>query len=197
MYPTTNVAKSKTSVEYLDLNFSEMTAMELLCIQSAQTYDNASNLLSNEAKAKIWTHIASHFEGLSVYDEKFTMNDFEGNMVHFGNEGAWHSSWATGSGRGTVTGSGGYSYETTVENVASSIIVHEWYSHLKKDNRTTMNSHRLAYKNVINFKYFWDMTTDAYKKFNLEELKRLTKDETGRLIVDPLYRNLYKKYINP
>lgn len=58
-----------------------------------------------------------------------------------------------------------------------------------------LKSHRLAYKNVINFKPLWNKTTDKYKKFNLEFLQRYTKRETGRNHVDFLYRNLYKKYV--
>ena len=84
-----------------------------------------------------------------------------------------------------------------MENIQSSVVVHEWYSHIKKGqgNFPYLKSHRLAYKNVINYKALWDKTTDAYKGFNLEGLQRYTKEETGRTQVDPLYRNLYKKYI--
>lgn len=56
-------------------------------------------------------------------------------------------------------------------------------------------SHRLAYKNVINFKRLWDKTTDEYKKFNLQQLLKYTKKETGRNNVDPRYRRLYNKYV--
>ena len=94
-----------------------------------------------------------------------------------------------------IIGTGGYSYETTVENIASSVIVHEWYSHGKKYNSDEYKSHRLAYKNVINFKQLWNKTTDEYKKFNLQQLLKYTKKETGRNNVDPLYRRLYNKYV--
>ena len=94
-----------------------------------------------------------------------------------------------------IIGTGGYSYETTVENIASSVIVHEWYSHGKKYNSDEYKSHRLAYKNVINFKRLWDKTTDEYKKFNLQQLLKYTKKETGRNNVDPRYRRLYNKYV--
>ena len=43
-----------------------------------------------------------------------------------------------------IIGTGGYSYETTVENIASSVIVYEWYSHGKKYNSDEYKSHRLA-----------------------------------------------------
>ena len=57
------------------------------------------------------------------------------------------------------------------------------------------NSHRLAYKNVINYKYLWNKTTDKYKYFNLYNLWYYTNKETGRNNVDPKYRNLYRKYV--
>lgn len=74
-------------------------------------------------------------------------------------------------------------------------MVHEWYSHIMKGNTDQLKSHRLAYKNVINYKALWKNTTDAYKKFNISQLLKYTSKETGRNQVDPPYRNLYKKYI--
>ena len=61
-------------------------------------------------------------------------------------------------------------YETTVENIQSSVIVHEWYSHIMKKNGDRFKSHRLAYKNVINYKTLWNKTTDSYKRFYLKQL---------------------------
>lgn len=80
-----------------------------------------------------------------------------------------------------------------VENSSASIL-HEWYSHWMKKNRDSMKSHRLAYKNVINYKYFWNKTTNNYKGFNVRKLKKYTKDETYRDNVDPIYRYSYNKY---
>ena len=57
-----------------------------------------------------------------------------------------------------------------------------------------VNSHRLAYKNVINYKPLWNKTTDDYKAFNLQMLLEYTTKETGRNIVDKPYRRLYNKY---
>mgnify|MGYP003552534097 FL=1 len=75
-------------------------------------------------------------------------------------------------------------------------IVHEWYSHIKKNNGDRYKSHRLAYKNVINFKYFWNNTTDDYKGFNVRTLLKYTTDETRQKTVDPPYRYSYNKYKN-
>ncbi len=124
------------------------------------------------------------------------MSDLQGGKIHFDGSSTanWISDWVLGSGKGKISGSDEHDYETTVENIQSSLVVHEWYSHIKKDNRTDMKSHRLAYKNVINYKALWDKTTDAYKGFNLKKLDELSEKETGRTQVDSLYRNLYRKY---
>lgn len=73
---------------------------------------------------------------------------------------------------------------------------HEWYSHIIKGNCDQLKSHRLAYKNVINYKPLWDKTTDNYKRFNLKQLLKYTTKETKRTNVDSSYRNIYNKYMN-
>ena len=40
--------------------------------------------------------------------------------------------------------------------IASSIIVHEWYSHVMKGFNDTDRNHNLAYKNVIGYNNFWE-----------------------------------------
>jgi RHS repeat-associated protein len=188
-----------------DKDFSGMSASELLYNESfdvktqkgeANTYNIVRNELTGESKSKIWTHIASKMEGQQIYDETVSMSDLTGGKIHYdGNvNGSWTSSYALGTGKGKITGSDKYSYETTVENIQSSIAVHEYYSHIKKNQGDRYSSHRLAYKNVINYKALWNKTTDAYKGFNMRLLLKYTKSETGRTKVDPLYRNLYKKF---
>jgi RHS repeat-associated protein len=179
-----------------EIDFSTMSASEAEGLDGVDTYNNQRSTLSNDAKSNIWTSIASHFESEEVYDLTFSMDNIEGGKIHFGGSGSWTSSWRLGEGKGKISGLDKYNYETTVENVASSIIVHEWYSHIMKENRDDMKSHRLAYKNVINFKTFWNNTTDAYKGFNMRQLRNYTESETGRTEVDPLYLNLYNKYYN-
>src|SRR5699024_3267682 len=136
-------------------------------------------------------------EGMEIYDETFSMSDLEGGKIHFDSNvsGGWLSTYRRGTGKGKITGTDKYSYETTVENLQSSIGVHEYYSHIKKNQGSrTFSSHRLAYKNVINFKSLWNNTTDKYKGFNMQRLRDYTERETGRKTVDPLYRNLFNKY---
>ena len=167
------------------------------------TYDVMKKLnfggMSSESHSKIWTHIVSQFEGMEVYDERFSMSQVQGGKIGYENvDGAgWETTFSPNNPnyKPKIVGTGGYSYESTVENIAASVIVHEWYSHGKKHTADDIKSHRLAYKNVINFKRLWNGTTDNYKRFNLQSLRFYTEKETGRKKVDPLYRNLYKKYV--
>src|SRR5690606_27311478 len=136
-------------------DFSNIDAVELLFDESfdvskqrgdANIYDAVRNELSGNAKSKIWTHVASQMEGQQVYDEVFTMNDLEGGKIHFDSKIGvnWEASYSLGAGKGKISGSDRYNYETTVENIQSSIIVHEWYSHIKKNQGDGYGSHRLA-----------------------------------------------------
>jgi hypothetical protein len=177
-------------------DWSSMNVAEACKLDGVTTYDVIRDNLSGVAKSKIWSNIASHFEGMSVFDLKFTMKDMLGERIHFGGTGYWNANWVVGSGRGTISGADRYgdSFETTVENIASSIIMHEWYSHLKKDNREDMKSHRLAYKNTINDPVFWEKTTDAYKGYTMRGLRYWTEKDTGRPNVDTRYLDLYNKY---
>jgi len=177
-----------------NIDFSKMSKDQALELDDVYTYDQVRNKLDKDAKSKIWTNIVKHFEGLRVYDEVFSLDNLKDNEIKFGGTGSWTTYFNLSNNFGKIFGSDKYNYETTVENIASSIIVHEWYSHLMKKNRDKLKSHRLAYKNVINYKFFWNKTTDKYKAFYMRMLRYYTEKETGRKQVDPLYRRLYLKY---
>ena len=174
------------------LDFSSMSKSEIMKNNDITSYEFCENLMTGSAKSNIWSNIVSHFEGLNVYDETFSVDAIVNGGISIGK----HGNWATDMQTGEISGTGAFinNYEATVENIASSLIVHEWYSHFKKRNSDRMKSHRLAYKNVINFKTLWDKTTDKYKSFNLNELRKYTKEETGREEVDKPYRRLYNIY---
>jgi len=191
-----------------NINFGKMTRKELFeqYRDYIETLDMelsfAAGGIDKKYLPKIWTHIVSHFEGLQVYDEKFTLSSIANGRIYY-NPQLLNDPWKTvfspddPSFSPAIFGSGNNFciYENTVENIASSIIVHEWYSHGMKHTSDKNNSHRLAYKNVINYKYLWNKTTDKYKYFNLYNLWYYTNKETGRNKVDPQYRNLYRKYV--
>ena len=179
-----------------DVDFSVLSEDEALLIEDVYSYDKISSKLTGEAKSNIWTNIVSQKEGVQVYDEVFHINDIYGNKIicNPNIDASWRSSYALGTGVGKIQGSNKYNYETTVENIQSSIIVHEYYSHIKKNNGDNFKSHRLAYKNVINYKPLWNNTTNAYKGFVVRQLLKYTTWETGRKNVDPLYRYSFNKY---
>ncbi len=186
-----------------DKDFTKMSANDLLYNENfdistqkgeANTYDRVRSELTGDAKSKIWTNIASELEGEQIYDEKFSLSSLSNGKISYSSTdpGSWNSRIKSK----TITGTDKYSYETTVENIQSSLVVHEWYSHIQKGNSDELKSHRLAFKNVINYKDLWDKTTDAYKGFNLRQLFNYTKSETGKTQIDPLYKNLYEQYKN-
>jgi hypothetical protein len=185
-------------------NLGKFSANQLYKVEFVKTLDviqqfkDKNSRLSNDALSAIWTNILQHFNGLQVYDEIFTTFDMEGQRVFFEKDD--DSNWATYylCDPPKIVGSGKYFgvYESTVENIASSIIVHEWYSHGMKHNGDLMLSHRLAYKNVINFTPLWNKTTPSYKRFVLRKLKDYTEKETGRSLVDKPYRYSYKIYVS-
>ena len=157
------------------------------------------------AHSSIWTNILLHFVGTYIFDEKFDMSRIDGGVVKYRENETKTTLWGTtflGPDKSILNPAGIYGtgnftkyYEATIENIASVLIVHEWYSHAIKYNGNAWKSHRLAYKNVINFKQLWDKTTDKYKGFVLYHLLHYTNTETGRKVVDIPYRNLYNKYI--
>ena len=59
-----------------------------------------------------------------------------------------------------------------MENVRSSVIVHEWYGHIKKGFSDKYRNHRLAYHSVIDYTPLWNNTTPNYKIFNWKTLGR-------------------------
>ncbi len=149
--------------------------------------------MSNEAHSNLLTNFARHFEGTQIYDEPFSLETVKDQKIFFDKKKK--GGWGTIIPKSQITSHGRFLYEATVENFASSMLVHEWYSHARKGCTKYLKSHRLAYKNVINFKLFWNGTTTTYKCFYMKELQRLTKEETGRNSVDYLYLNLYNRYV--
>lgn len=59
----------------------------------------------------------------------------------------------------------GKDYEATIENLSSSLINHEWYSHGIKHFGDAKGNHRLAYRNVMNDNVYYPRTTEKYKEF--------------------------------
>ena len=160
------------------INFSDFTKDELLNSyrNDMDSYDLLAEIspslggLSNEAKSNIWTHIASQFEGSSVYDDYFSLSSIRYSHIGFesatlNNGAAWTTHFDLDNPLllPKITGSSVYPYETTVENFVSSVIVHEWYSHVRKG--VTDENHWKAYMNVFTTIDLWNRTTEKYKSY--------------------------------
>ena len=174
-----------------DVDFSKMSKDELLSINGADTYDNQRGSLTGDAKSNIWTHIASQLEGATVFDKTFSMSTLRDVEISY--SASERGSWISRLNAKKITGTDKYKYETTVENIQSSIVVHEWYSHIQKKVGSYAGNHRLAYENVIKYTSLWDKTTDSYKSFNVNKLQKYTKRETSKDIEAP-FLNIYNQY---
>ena len=181
-----------------NIDFSSLTEKEALEYSDMFKYDEVRSLLTGDAKSNIWTSVVSQMEGEQIFDEVFHMSDLYEKTIIYNPQinASWKSYYTLGTRKGKIQGSDQHLYETTIENIQSSIVVHEYYSHIKKNNGDKYKSHRLAYKNVINHKPLWNNTTDSYKGFIVRQLLKYTILETDRSMVDLLYRNLFDKYKN-
>ncbi|MCL6219429.1 RHS repeat-associated core domain-containing protein [Zunongwangia pacifica] len=168
-----------------DLDFSEMTAGGLVDFNGGTFYDNAS--LSNSIMDKIERHIFSRLEGQNIFDETFTMSSFEFRVrTGTANEGNGAYSWSRGTKY--INRDKGYSNGmTTVENLWSAVIDHEWYSHLMKKQGSLFGSHRLAYQNQVKSPR-WAGTTGEFKRYIVNALHKFHGMES-----DGLLRGIYLK----
>lgn len=175
-----------------DLDFSSMTKDELVNntqntngpgVKVADYYDNVRSDLTPDAKSEIWTNIACHFEGCQIGQAEFTMDNLEGGRIDYekGLNAGWKSKFIPISGDewGHIRGEDKYQYETTVENLASSIIVHEWYTHIMQKQGSFNMSHSKAFDNVLdkNINPFLQKTTSGYNSFNVRGRNHYRKKE--------------------
>lgn len=187
------------------VDFSQFTESEIINNFEVTPFDSMrggcldSERLSGEAMSKIWTHIVSQFEGLNINLNIFSVSSLKGESIGFApvKKGFWLTEFSLAPSNNTpyIYGDGSYPYESTVENIASSVIVHEWYSHGVMHYGGYENSHRFAFKNVIDYKRLWDKTTPSYKYYNLDTFQDITYEETGNNLIPPLYFDLYNKYV--
>ena len=121
---------------------------------------------TNESYSKIWTNILSHFEGINIFDESFSMRTLQNNEIGFSESVA--NNWFTFTRTSpdspiSIVGMLTDDYESTVENIAITVLVHEWYTHGIKNLGDHNLSHRIAYENMINFEPLWNKTTEQFK----------------------------------
>ena len=153
-------------------NFSNLSKEELYRKDDdAMPYSLANTTMKDDAKSKMYTHIVSQYEGESVLGMIFSMDDVHDGKIKFDKTkpGNWCTTYETISGLGD--GSDIYAtdhylqtYEATVENILSSLIFHEWFSHKIQGCGDKTGNHQQAYQNVMDGA-LWGSTTDNYQNF--------------------------------
>ena len=139
-----------------------------------KTYDEVEKSYTGEARERLVSnvinHVISHFNGTKVFDDKtFHMSILKGGKIGY-SENNYSNFTTLRKHNGIKTQIDAHdkitnSYEGTVENFASSVIIHEWYSHGEYKVGDVYKNHYKAYRNVMNDKIFYPNTTQRYKKF--------------------------------
>ncbi len=152
-------------------DFSAYSAEEITSDYPVVTLDEFRSNIENDAISKIFTDIISKFDNTKVFDVTFSLKTIEGGKIHYreSESSTWnteyseHRKYIKISGNGKTT-----SYENTVENTVSSVLVHEWYGHGIKYVSDEYNNHSKAYE-YVQKSPFWNKTTDKYKEFVLRQ----------------------------
>ena len=156
--------------------FKDLSAEELL-EKGAQTYDNMKNYpekLSEEARIKIWSHILDYFDGIKIGENKFDRSSIKDIKYDRLLDVAWLSRMKKKLYSQILTGGDNFSYEATVENLASSLIVHENIGHA-----LLKATHKNIYSDVLNpaVNPFYSKTTAYYKLVMKDLLDKQPKPE--------------------
>ncbi|HAP51065.1 MAG TPA: hypothetical protein DCQ56_07610 [Porphyromonadaceae bacterium] len=160
---------SKFSCNYI-LNLDDHVVLTMDELQS-------SNPLEGDALSTIWTDIVSHFEGEMIYDQKFSTSTLEGEKIQYEPLDHEHQvnfstyPYKTKPTRIVGSGTNYTSYESTVVNLASTLLYHEWYGHGRKFYSDKTKTHHKAYEAVINSP-LWEKTTERFKASTLIKYKR-------------------------
>ena len=177
------------------IDFSRYSAYELKEQFSVKGLGEVSSQLSTDAMLAILNNIVTHFNGTIIYGKSFDTSKMKDGRIRYyynypNNDGTTY--WVTPFKK-HQTGAVIYpnppeiywvndftgKYEATVENIGSTVLVHEWFSHGIMHYGEIDNNHSLAYQNVINWKPLWNKTTFNYKRAVLTEFIKLTFKETG------------------
>ena len=147
--------------------FENMTANEFLTIEKDDAYKlddlKGAGIISNGAYENIWNHTASQLEGKEYFGKTFKMKNVGGIKYKKGDFN-WLSRYSSGD-TGEIFGSGKYDYESTVENIQSSIVIHEYISHIQHKFGDDTNNHRMSYALTMSTGALWNSTTAKYKEF--------------------------------
>ena len=162
------------------IDFSRYSAYELKEQFSVKRFGDLSKDLSPQIKLAIFNHVVAQFNGTSIFGERFDTSRMEGSEIQYyyeppDEDGITH--WATAFEKNGNTIYPPYifwvndftnTYDATVENILSTVLVHEWYSHGIK--HIGDDNHAEAYENVIKYRNLWEKTTYNYRFFVLDKL---------------------------
>ncbi len=183
------------------IDFSKFYEYELNLEILMFRYDEVYNMLPINTQLAIWNHVIKNFDNTFIFDKKISMSNIENRNIKYRDFKNPFIAWGTvfNLTDGSIIyppriyGTGNFPkfYEATVENIASSVLVHELYSHGLKHFCDADKTHRFAYINVIKWTPIWDKTTDKYKKYVLRELTHYILSEIG---IGSILHDILKKY---
>ena len=154
--------------------YAEGTEINNLSCEEVAAYgrdfDNVATQLSGEVQSRIWTNIVESYNGTEVGEFTFDISEIGGKIEYDFGE-ILKGNFATLKNE-KVLGRRVYPerYETTVENVISTVVYHEWYGHAKKgysgcnEKKSNNCDHYKCYEAVINSPIF-KSTTEKYQEF--------------------------------
>lgn len=189
----------------INIDFSKYKEAELKKLKFVKEMGEVGKDLSLGAKLAIFNHVIAHFNGLDIFGEKFSMDRIDGGEIRYYYEPKSKNSkitiWGTEFEKKgdiiyppKIVWSNDFTdtYEATVENIASSVLVHEWYSHgimhIGEEN------HEKAYENVVKFSSLWGKTTIKYRFFVLNKIHEFKPLKRQYKLTETLYINLINKY---
>jgi RHS repeat-associated protein len=153
--------------------------MTFEAVEESFTGDAKANFVSN-----IMTNIVEHAEGRHIFEYSFQTSTLHERKIGFSMNSKSHFTTEKRKGEEQIRIEAheniGKDYEATVENLSSTIITHEWYSHGIKGYGDRHHNHRLAYRNVMNDKVYYPRTTKKYKKFVNKQYKMYKSKEKNK-----------------
>ena len=171
------------------IDFSKFYEYELNLEILMFRYDEVYDMLPINTQLAIWNHVIKNFDNTFIFDKKISMSNIENRNIKYRDFKNPFITWVTvfNLTDGSIIyppriyGTGNFPkfYEATVENIASSVLAHELYSHGLKHFCDADKTHRFAYINVIKWTPIWNKTTDKYKKYVLKELTHYILSEIG------------------
>ena len=159
-----NIEFKRQNIETILKNDDLGNFMTFEAVEAAYTGNAKANLVSN-----IMTDIVRHAEGTHVFEYSFSISTLHKGRIGFSlsNDSHFTTEKRRGEDKIRIVAHDdiGKDYEATVENLLSSLIPHEWYSHGVKGYGTHTSNHRFAYENVMKDPVFYPKTTAKYKQF--------------------------------